>query len=113
MVSGKIDDHRLACLEKAADVEESALALPVPQHEAALGVSGHRGILKSVIIKAALIGSRDRPDGPLALVVPAVSVRAVNCYRTIASLCKKCLHRPIAPVGIPDDNIMVTLDNVI
>ena len=79
----------------------------------ALGVSSHRGILKSVVIKATLISSRNRPDRPLAHVVPAVSIRTVNGYGGIASFCEVCLHRPITPVGIPDENNMVAFDDIV
>jgi hypothetical protein len=113
MVGGKVDDYWLPCREKAADVEKSAFAPPIPKHEAALGITSHRGILKRVVIESTLIGSRNRPYRPLANVVPAVSVRAIDDYGAIASLCKICLDHSITAVGVANEHSMVALYNVI
>src|SRR3954465_1562655 len=83
MVVSKIDHRRFPCGEKAQDIEKSAFALPVPKHEAAFGVTNHRGVIESVVIESSLMGSRNGLDRPLADVVPALSVRAVDCYRAI------------------------------
>jgi len=113
MIGSKIDHHRLPCREEAPDVEKSSFALPVPKHEAALGVTSHRSILESIVVEATLIGSRNRPNRPLADVVPAVSVHAVDDYGAITSLCKVGLDRPIATASTTDEHGMVAFDNVV
>jgi hypothetical protein len=113
LIGGKINNHWLPCREKAPNIEQSAFALPIPKHEATLGVTSHRCVLESVVIEATLIGSRNRPDGPLADVVPAISVHAVDCYATVTLLCKVCLDRSIAAVGVTDYHSMVALDNIV
>jgi hypothetical protein len=113
MVGSEIDDYGLPRREKSPDIEKSALALPIPEHEAAFGVSSHGGILKSVIVEAALICSLDRPDGPPADVVPTVRIRAVDGHGPITSLCEIGLDRSIAAVGVTDDDSVLALHDVV
>ncbi|HEY0558187.1 MAG TPA: hypothetical protein VGG20_28305 [Thermoanaerobaculia bacterium] len=113
MVGSEIDDYGLPGREKSPDIEKSALALPIPKHEAAFGVSGHRGILKSVIVEAALIGSLNRPDGPPADVVPTIRICAVDGHGPITALCEIGLDRSIAAVGVTDDHGILALHNVV
>lgn len=112
-IGAEVDDYRLVVFKHPANVEErSQAALTVPQHEAAFGVACHGGVLECKVFEPTLACSWNGLHGPIANVVPPLSVRGVDPNVPMTSLCQVGLHCSITAVCVAYEHAAAALDDL-